>query len=351
MITGIIEPDSLSRAELDRYLELGWYRIGRTLITTDYLVSDGEVRSAVWTRVDLHRHRWKSSLRKRMARNARRFRVEVGEMCLDEAHERLYARYREMVGGDRAATLDDVLGGEEGRRLFETREIRIFHGDELAAFSWFDLGEVSVESLIGVYDPEHRRHGLGFYTMLLEIEHAAQIGMRYHYSGYVLSEPSSMDYKRQVGELQYLDPRTMRWIQEPPHAAQQSPAEILRRRLREAAGTLERSGASVVLALNAALMFPALRARVPACATDPLLLVCTSSEHPWGVQVTWDQKQGCYVLLGGRPLSVSLDDEEGHDSEWFHLFLIQERLGDHATADEVAFWARHHLASVGPESE
>lgn len=349
MITGILEPASLSPAELDRYLELGWYRMGRALITTDYLVSDGEIRSAVWTRLDLRGHRFRSSLRKRMARNARRFRIEVGGLCLDATHERLYARYREMVGGNRAATLEDVLGGEEGRRLFETREIRVLDGDELVAFSWFDLGEHSVESLIGVYAPEHRRYGLGLYTMLLEIEHAAELGMRFHYSGYVLCEPSSMDYKLRVGPLEYLDPATKRWIQEPPHAPMESPAEILRRRLGEAAGALSRAGVDVVFTLNSALRFPVLRERIPECVTEPLLLVCTSPEHPWGVLTTWEQGSGHYVLHSGRPISVPLEDEDGGEPAWIHLFIGHEQLGGYATLDEVAFWARYHLASFAPD--
>ncbi len=218
MISQRLEPERLSRAELDDFLARGWYRIGRALITTDYLVSDGELRSAIWTRLDLERHRFRPSLRKRMARNARRFRVEVGDVALDDTHEELYSRYRGMVGGVRAESLEQVLGGEEGRALFHTREIRIWSGDALVAFSWFDLGETSVESLIGVYEPAYRKHGLGLYTMLLEIEHAAALGMRFHYAGYVLSEPSGMDYKRSVGDLEYLDPASKRWIDHTPMA-------------------------------------------------------------------------------------------------------------------------------------
>jgi arginine-tRNA-protein transferase len=118
-----------------------------------------------------------------MARNARRFRVEIGDLVLDSAHEQLYARYREMAGGARAESLDQVLGGEEGRLLFHTREISIWSDDALVAFSWFDLGETSVQSLIGVYEPAYRKHGLGFYTLLLEIEHAAALGMSFHTPG------------------------------------------------------------------------------------------------------------------------------------------------------------------------
>jgi arginyl-tRNA--protein-N-Asp/Glu arginylyltransferase len=350
MIARRIEPDSLSRAALDEYLALGWYRIGPALITTEYLVNDGELRSTIWTRVDLQTYRFRSSLRKLMARNERHFQVEVGELVLDEAHEELYTRYRERVGGSRAESLDEVLGGEAGQKLFHTREISIWSDDVLVAFSWFDLGETSVQSLIGVYDPAYSKHGLGFWTLLLEIAHAAEIGMRFHYAGYVLSEPSGMDYKLRVGQLEYLDPATKRWLGESPYPAGESPAEIQRRRIREAADALARSGSSVTCVLNSALKIPGLRDQVPRCATEPILLICASTEHPLGVLTAWEQERERYAIFSGRPVFVTLDGDDGEDATTppvqIDLFIVQERLGDYASVEEVAFWVRHYLPSL-----
>lgn len=351
MITQRFEPASLSRTALDEYLALGWYRIGRALITADFLVSDGKLRSTVWTRLDLQTHRFRGSLRKLMARNERRFRVEIGPLVLDPVHEQLYARYRAMVGGNRAENLDEVLGGEHGRGLFHTREISIRDGDTLVAFSWFDLGETSVQSLIGVYDPAYTRHGLGFWTLLLEIAHAAELGMRFHYAGYVLSEPSGMDYKRRVGDLEYLDPATKQWLADSPYPPLQSPAEIQRRRLGDAAEALSRSGSTVSCFHNSALMMPGLRDQVPRCSTEPILLICTTTEHPLGVLTTWDQEQERYVIFGGRPVSVTLDRDDGDDTTSepveVHLFIVQERLGEYSSVEEVAFWVRHYLPMIG----
>lgn len=350
MITRRFEPDNLSRAELDHYLELGWYRIGASLITTEYLASDGELRSTIWTRLDLQRHRFRGSLRKLMARNARRFRVEVGALVLDAEHEQLYARYRQMVGGSRAESLDEVLGGASGRRLFESREISIWSGDALVGFSWFDLGETSMQSLIGVYDPEHRKHGLGFYTLLLEIDHAAALGMRFHYAGYVLSEPSGMDYKARVGDLDYLDPVAQTWLPESPYAAGQSPAEIQRRRLGEAAEVLVQSGTTVRLVLNSALLIPGIRDQVPRCATAPILLLCLSPDHPLGLLIVWEQEHERYTIFGGRPIAAAVERDGGAPGEpvQVHLFIVRERLGEHASVHEVAFWVRYHLPLLAP---
>lgn len=348
MITRRFQPDSLSPAELDDYLARGWYRMGSALIGTEYLEKEGELCSTIWTRLDLSRHRFRSSVRKRMARNARRYQLETGPLVLDAEHDELYARYREMLGGKRVESLDDVLGGEVGRRLFDTREIRLRAEGRLAAFSWFDVGQDSVESLIGVYDPDHRRHGLGFHTMLLEIEHAAAMGLRYHYSGYILSEPSAMDYKVRVGDLEYLDPTSGQWLPASPYPPGESPADVLRRRLDEAGEALSRAGARVTRVLNSALQIPELKDHIPACSTEPILLYCDVPGFAWGVLTTWDEEHGRYSLFGGRPVAVEIEGHTGPPpAPMIHLFLIGEHLSDHASAEEVAFWVRYHLGSIG----
>jgi arginyl-tRNA--protein-N-Asp/Glu arginylyltransferase len=350
VIASRIEPETLSGAELDDYLARGWYRIGRALITTDYLINDGLLRSTIWTRLDLQGHRFRGSLRKHIAEVRRRFQITIGDLVLDAEHEDLYTRYRAMAGGNRAESLDEITGGEEGRALFRTREICIRDGEALIAFSWFDLGDTSVESLIGVYDPDYKKHGLGFCTLLLEIAHAAEIGMRYHYSGYVLSEPSGMDYKRRVGRLDYLDPKAQRWLEETPYAEGQSPAEVQRQRLAAAAQALSRSGSPVSFVLNSALMIPGLRDHVPGCSLDPMLLISAAPQGNQGVLTTWDEERGCYTLFSGQPIAVLLgraDEEPDAAPVQVHLFVSRERLGDQGTVDEVAFWVRHYLHLIG----
>lgn len=352
MIAARVEPETLARAELDEYLARGWYRIGRGLITTDYLVSEGELCSTIWTRLDLRAHRFRSSLRKQLAKVKRDFEIRIGDLVLDAAHEELYTRYRAMAGGNRAESLDEVTGGDEGRSLFCTREIGIWRDGVLVAFSWFDLGETSVESLIGVYEPAYRKHGLGFSTLLLEIDHAAEIGLHFHYAGYVLSEPSGMDYKRRVGPLEYLDAASKLWLPEFPYAEGQSPAGIQRARLAAAGEALTSSGSPVQLVLNSALLIPGISDHVPGCSTDPILLISApSTPRALGVLTAWDEELGAYVLFGGQPIAVLLERQGAEDDARrvpVHLFVIHQRLGEHPSVDEVAFWVRHYLAVIAP---
>lgn len=347
MISERIEPATLSGAELDDYLARGYYRIGRSIITADYLVSDGELMSTIWTRLDLRGYRFRRSLRKIMAQNGRRYTTVVGDVRLDDAHTELYSRYRASVKGHRARTLDDVLGGDEGRALFRTREIAIYLGDTLVGFSWFDLGDESVESLIGVYDPDEKRYGLGFWSLLLEIAHAQETGLRYHYAGYVLSGPSCMDYKLRVGDLEHLDPRSGSWGPVSPFARGKAPADVLRARLDEAEVAHARAGANVVRLWNSTRTIPGLAERVPGASNEPVLLVCLSKDDALGTLTTWDHAAETFVLHAGRPIFLSVSPE-GEPSEPFdlHVFVVYETIGASPYAEAIAELARQWLATI-----
>lgn len=344
MSTDRVEPELLSPAELDDHLARGWYRMGYGLITTDLLLWGGELRSTIWTRLDVRGHRFSPSLRKLMARNGRRFHVRVGKLVIDDEREQLYSRYRENAGGERVPCLADIVGGERGLALFDTREISVWSQERLVAFSWYDLGEVSVESLVGVYDPALSRYSLGLYTMLLEIVQTAEMGKQFHYSGYVLAEPSAMDYKLRVGGLQFFDPKAARWLPAPPFAASQSPAEIMRHRLDVAAGELRRAGVDTARYLNPALEIHGLLEQAPQCPAEPLLLVCGATERS-RVLVAWEHGREVYALTRARPV-VATVTREGVPPVEILLFFGEAQLGECRAAEEVADLARVELSSM-----
>jgi leucyl-tRNA---protein transferase len=333
MPTERFEPELLTPAELDDHLARGWYRVGHGLITTDLLLWGEELRTTLWTRLDVRGHRFTRSLRKLVAGNGRRFEVRVGTMVIDQQREDLYARYLEKVGGDRVEELDSIVGGDRGRALFDTREISVWSGEHLVAFSWYDVGQVSVQSLVGVYDPAFAKHSLGLYTMLLEILQTAELGRRFHYSGYVLAEPSSMDYKLQVGSLQFFDPETASWLPAPPFAVGESPAEVMRRRLDEAESELAQAGVEVVRYLNPSLRIRGLLDRAPQCPTQPLLLVCGSSDG-FRVLVAWEHRRRVYVLSRARPVLATLT-RDGIPPLDILLFFLEDQLGERSSAEEV----------------
>ena len=66
----------------------------------------------------------------------------------------------------------------------------------LVAVSFLDLGAESASSVYAAFDPEHSARSLGIFTLLREIDHARELGKRFHYLGYAYTVPSVYDYKK-----------------------------------------------------------------------------------------------------------------------------------------------------------
>ena len=68
----------------------------------------------------------------------------------------------------------------------------------LIGASFFDVGEDSLSTIYGMYDLAYGKQGLGIYTMLIEMEHARELGKPFYYHGYCYSCPSFYDYKKTI---------------------------------------------------------------------------------------------------------------------------------------------------------
>lgn len=154
-------------------------------------------------RTHLENYRFPKSIRKIINKNKRRFRVEFGLATICPQKERLYTFQKKRFKGYIFDTLEDFLFSGERTGLFRTRELRVYEGEKLVAASYFDLGQKSMASLIGLYDPAYRKHSLGVYTMALEVDYALQLGLKYYYPGYILKNFPSFDYKLRMGNIQY----------------------------------------------------------------------------------------------------------------------------------------------------
>lgn len=242
--TRVDHPERVTPEELDHYLARGWYRIGQAMVTCRFVWSqDRSLRSAIWTRTPIDEHRPSRSQRRLMRKNADRYRVFEGPLRPDGEHEALYRRYLKVAQGERPSRLVDALLGGHVHDRFDTREIAIRNAEgDLVAFSAFDVGRRSLQSLMGVYDPEYSSDSLGFWTLLLEVEHARELGLRFHYSGYVLPGDASMDYKLRVSPVQFLHPDRDVWAPWDQFTEVDLPVLRLERRLAQARDELVAQG-------------------------------------------------------------------------------------------------------------
>lgn len=335
-------PDHMSPAELDDWLARGWFRVGQAMMTCRLHLVGGGVRTTLWTRQDLH-GAGPSKNARRVARLARtRFRVEHGPARVDAAHEALYQRYVAHVGGDRDPTLHDFRhGGREGD-LFDTQEVSLWDGDRLVAYSWYDVGVVSMQSLIGVYEPELAAMSLGLATLLLEAEAGRARGLRWFYSGYVLIGSPSMDYKLRVGATEFLDPRTGAWR---PWSELAGPFdhEVMVHALDAVEEALQAASVLSHLQVYEAYGRTVLDPRLRDAVDQPWILqVPVPGQLPVGV--TWDPETESYRAAPVRTLLAWRTDGSGEPSGTFEILLRQRGSVQSSDPAELARRIARHVA-------
>ncbi len=346
----VLSPRRLSPRELDDYLHRGWFRIGQTLITCRALIAQQTLLSTVWTRTDLQDYRFKGSLRRVMRRVEERFEVTVGPARVDDEHEELYQRYLGSVGGSRARSLDHFLfDGEPDRGLFQTWEVTLREEGELVAFSLFDLGHESLQSLLGVYNPELARYGLGFYTLLREVQFGVESGRRYFYAGYVLPGDPMMDYKLRTGNVWYLDERADRWRpwSEFTPLVYVPPVERLRAALDEVQRRLSKHRIPARPLLYPMFELPAHTPTLSMCLDQPYVLECLPERHPVAaLLVTWDIDAETYSLV--HALRAVAHAKKRPSEEVGLLVVVEQRSFGHDLDDLLQHLIR--VAENPPET-
>ena len=195
-------PAVRSPAALDRYLEQGWFRTGFAMARAPLVCMEGDIFATLDVRVRLRGHAWTRSQR-RSLRRGERFEVRVDKPRCDAERERLYDGNKPRFAGFVFETLAEVIEAEPFASMFDTRELSVYDDGKLIAVSYFDLGERSLASLLGLYDESYARFGLGIHTMLLEMELGKRRGYHYYYPGYALRRSPRLDYKLRLGGMQY----------------------------------------------------------------------------------------------------------------------------------------------------
>lgn len=203
-------PQKLAPSRYDSFLASGWFRGSVMLYKMELLCLEGDLRSVVNIRLDLDRYARKKSHRKIIRKVEEQFTFTYGIASSNAAKEGLYTNHKKRFKGFIHPTLNDYLHSSMGQTVFDTREVCVYDGDRLIAVSFFDCGEKSMASLLGLYDEEYAGYSLGMYTLLKEIDFALQKGYRWFYPGYVLDQSSDFDYKLRLGEYEYYN-ANQRW--------------------------------------------------------------------------------------------------------------------------------------------
>ncbi|MFN0050080.1 MAG: arginyl-tRNA--protein arginylyltransferase [Cytophagales bacterium] len=213
MFGKVREPDSLSKFELDEYLQFGWYRMGQSIFTCSFLNFKTEFYDAVWLRLDLSDFNTSSTFKKLERLNAK-FQSKIGNATITAEKEALYAKYKTSISFETAISLQALLLDTEAESIFDTKEICIYDQSRLIAVGYFDMGHTSAAGIVSFFDPDYKKHSLGKYLIYNKIAYCQSIGLHYFYPGYFAPNYPLFDYKLSIGKqaMEYFDICTNGWL-------------------------------------------------------------------------------------------------------------------------------------------
>ncbi len=334
-------PDRLAPGELDKYLESGWFRMGQSLFTTNFLHFQQEFYSAIWLRVDMKRFVRDRTQEKLFKRN-RIFRMEIGDANLDIRKEELFARYKQGIAFDTSPSLYHLLHGKVFYNLFDTREITLYHDDKLVAAGYFDLGENAAAGITSFYDPDYKKYSLGKYLIYLKMHWCREQGFEYFYPGYFVPGYSFFNYKLEMGReaLEYYDIKTASW--KPIEEFEKSPYDIMEenlRDLRELLKLMEIESQLFKYEFFDAALFPELK---DVDLFDyPVFLNCFAfQQHQVNPIVVYDIRNDKYRLIQCRSIWGSQMQPPSGDIYSYHLLMPEVELMESGNKSEMIDFIR-----------
>lgn len=179
--------------EFDACLEAGDRRSGRML----YRTMCPACSACHPLRVPVADFRMSKSQRRVYRRNAADVTVEVGMPELSWERLHLYNRHKQ----ERGLSADGTALNAYGYRTWlvdsctDTREVRYLVDRRLIGISILDLGKTSVSSVYHFFDPDESARSLGVYSVLKELEIAAERGYQWYYLGFYVSDCDKLRYK------------------------------------------------------------------------------------------------------------------------------------------------------------
>lgn len=236
-------PDSLHPHELDDYLANGWFRMGQTIFTTNFLKFSGIIYSAIWLRIDLLAFE-KTKTQQKLEKINAGFKVVIQPIQLNEKQENLFQKYSNHIPFDASPSLENLLFNNGENDIFNTYEVSVFDQEKLIATGFFDLGDNAAAGITCFYDPDYKKHSLGKFLMYQKIDFCKNLGVRYFYPGYFAPGYPLFDYKLDLAKnnLEYLDIHTNNWLSFKHYSKDNVPFLIMTQQLKALSEKLNEIG-------------------------------------------------------------------------------------------------------------
>jgi len=196
---------------MDGLWAAGWRHFGQVFFRYSHQAGEqGDEQTITPLRIDLTSCVFTKSQRRVLNRNAD-LRTEIVPATLDDGLRAMFQRHKQRFTHNVPEDLETFLGFDPAHGPCECRMVRVFDGARLVAVSFFDVGQQAASSVYGIFEPECAKRSLGIFTMLLEISHCREAGLRWLYPGYATQERSAYDYKKQFRGTEWLDWSNGEW--------------------------------------------------------------------------------------------------------------------------------------------
>ncbi len=321
-------PEKLKPSDYNLFLSKGWFRGSSLLYRMELVCMEQTVHSVINVRLPLREFNFRDSHLKLLRKNGRRFRVVKGPAVVTPELEALYAKQKSRFNGFIHASLEDIFCRAFDHRIFSTLQFIVYDGPQAIAASFFDITSHSVASLLAICDPDYASSSLGIYTMLLEVNLAAEMNMDYYYPGYVLDGSPRFNYKMSLGHYEWMDERKA-WRR----YADAAPTDTLGTRFRSMMAALETSlrerGFDPQRRIYPHFVIPFLDAPFDDLLKFPAFLVIRELEHGHMLIGACDAETSTHYILEVAPahhLNVPANLELSHDYRsgvLYHLGVLR----------------------------
>lgn len=296
-------PERLEGKALDLYLERGWFRMGQTIFTTNWLNFRETFYSAIWLRVLLNEYTPDTTQKKLIQRNSK-FKTEIRPASITIEKELLYIKYKQAVQFEASASLQTLLFGNSEHNIFDTYEVDVYDDGRLIAVGFFDLGSESAMGISSIYDPDYKKYSLGKHLIYSKMSFCQERGLKYFYPGYFVPGYRAFDYKLDIGtkNIEYLQLQTDSWLPLAVFKEETSPLKIMVNRLIELKRWLARSGVeSEVLFYDYFYANQTPELSGADLLDFPVFLSTEKSIHEWSI-IVFDVRYDKYQLMKCYPV-------------------------------------------------
>jgi arginyl-tRNA--protein-N-Asp/Glu arginylyltransferase len=331
-------PQTLAPEQLDNYLEAGWFRMGQTIFTTNFLNFRNQFYSAIWLRVSLGEFSGDQTQQKLFKRN-KKFRIEIQEAAVTSEKEALFSLYKNVVSFNASASLHALLYGKALENIYHTHEVNIYDNNRLIASGFFDVGAVSAAGITSFYDPVYSKYSLGKYLIYLKINYCRQRNLQYFYPGYFVPGYAFFDYKLGIGKsaLQYLQLRSAQWRPLVNFSLEDIPLSVMRNKLTLLQTLFSNCGTAMRLLAYEffeANLYPDLQGEN---LFDSPIFLTTQNETIDAINpvIIYDVRDQLYHLIRCISLWPSNAPGDNPDSYSSHLLKMDQVIFSAGTAEEM----------------